>query len=370
MIYSEPRIVVQKNGRWKVYFSVTSESGEKTFYRLSSGTEFGLEGLGNTHQGIVYKRKYFSELRNLISEKLAAGWYPGKEKQPKYYSLKKAFQQLQKHIDSLALSKRYKHHLILMMHSLLKHLKSSKPAREQLTEINLRNFLHNYASGTYFNNQKAHLSALLSMMVDIGLLESNPVKEIKTIKAVAEKNVSFTDEQLKLLFDALKDYHRNLYLACLLMYTTLLRPHQEIRHLKRAYFNRDLTLLTVPQGYTKNRNGRNIPLSENLTQVLMAYQIHQMLPDDYIFGKLYNAYYFSLVWKRFLKVYPFLVNPGQTLYSFRHSAAIKIYKKTGSAFKVKIAMDHSDIATTYAYLRSLDIYENKIDVGDLPDVPL
>ena len=54
----------------------------------------------------------------------------------------------------------------------------------------------------------------------------------------------------------------------------------------------------------------------------------------------------------------------QTLYSFRHSGAIEIYKRTGSLSKLQKAMGHSSIAVSLTYLRGLEVSELK--ESDMP----
>jgi len=46
-----------------------------------------------------------------------------------------------------------------------------------------------------------------------------------------------------------------------------------------------------------------------------------------------------------------LIEQGQTLYLFRHTGAIEIYKKTGSITKLQKAMGHSSINVSLTYLR-------------------
>jgi integrase len=52
-----------------------------------------------------------------------------------------------------------------------------------------------------------------------------------------------------------------------------------------------------------------------------------------------------------------LLKEGQTLYSFRHSGAIEIFKRTGSITKLQKAMGHSSINVSLTYLRGLEIAE-------------
>tara|TARA_B100001059_G_C17802363_1_gene566973 strand:+ start:70 stop:282 length:213 start_codon:yes stop_codon:yes gene_type:complete len=67
-----------------------------------------------------------------------------------------------------------------------------------------------------------------------------------------------------------------------------------------------------------------------------------------------NEYYFKTLWSRF-KTQSALLEQGQTLYSFRHSGAIEIFKRTGSITKLQKAMGNSSINVSLNYLRGLEI---------------
>ena len=90
--------------------------------------------------------------------------------------------------------------------------------------------------------------------------------------------------------------------------------------------------------------------------------------NDNIFSgssKPYNRSYFSLVWKRFEGLYKEIGN-DVTLYSFRHSGAIEIFKRTGSLHKLQRAMGHSSLNVSLTYLRGLEVAELKEE--DMPMV--
>jgi len=53
-----------------------------------------------------------------------------------------------------------------------------------------------------------------------------------------------------------------------------------------------------------------------------------------------------------------------TLYSFRHSGAIEIFKRTGSITKLQKAMGHSSINVSLTYLRGLEVPE--LNEEDMP----
>jgi integrase len=78
-----------------------------------------------------------------------------------------------------------------------------------------------------------------------------------------------------------------------------------------------------------------------------------------------NQDYFKTLWSRF-KRQSNILEQGQTLYSFRHSGAIEIFKRTGSITKLQKAMGHSSINVSLTYLRGLEIAELKEE--DMPIV--
>jgi integrase len=71
-------------------------------------------------------------------------------------------------------------------------------------------------------------------------------------------------------------------------------------------------------------------------------------------NKPLNQDYFKTLWSRF-KRQSDILEQGQTLYSFRHSGAIEIYKRTGSLNKLQRAMGHSSLNVSLTYLRGLEV---------------
>ena len=55
-----------------------------------------------------------------------------------------------------------------------------------------------------------------------------------------------------------------------------------------------------------------------------------------------------------------------TIYSFRHTGEMEIFKRTGSMTKIKRAMGHSSINVSLTYLRGLEIPE--LTEEDMPVV--
>ena len=69
--------------------------------------------------------------------------------------------------------------------------------------------------------------------------------------------------------------------------------------------------------------------------------------------------------RRFKQLNP-KIDKGVTLYSFRHSAALNIFKRTGSLTKLQKAMGHSSLKVSLTYLRGLEVPE--LTEEDMPQV--
>jgi integrase len=69
----------------------------------------------------------------------------------------------------------------------------------------------------------------------------------------------------------------------------------------------------------------------------------------------FNDSYFSKQWSREKKklLSHGLIYPKQTLYSFRHTAAIDVFRRTKDVYMVQKIMGHASVLVTLKYLRSL-----------------
>ena len=202
-------------------------------------------------------------------------------------------------------------------------------------------------------NMKTNLSSLLSTY--------NPTlfKNVKLKKPNSTLHKPI--QEINLLLDEIYKFNKKLHLCCLITYGCLLRPHREIRSLKWSNFSNDLSYIKLSGSNNKSGRNRIVPVPKYVRDVLVK--------DDSelnIFsGKItpLNNDYFKTLWSRFKKVST-LLEDGQTLYSFRHTGAIDIFKRTGSITKLQKAMGHSSINVNLTYLRGLEVGELKEE--DMP----
>ena len=200
---------------------------------------------------------------------------------------------------------------------------------------------------------KSTLSPLLTEF------KPNLVKAVKLKKPISSLHKPFDD--IKEIIDAIKNYNLHLHLCCLMTYGCLLRPHREIRELTWGDFSEDLSDIHL-SGH-RNKSGRNriVPVPSYVRDFLIKGE-----PHDNIFSGIpqpLNQDYFKTLWSRF-KRQSNILKQGQTLYSFRHSGAIEIFKRTGSLTKLQKAMGHSSINVSLTYLRGLELPSLKL--SDMP----
>jgi integrase len=231
---------------------------------------------------------------------------------------------------------------------------------ENITSNNVKTYLNQYALGVSYNTIKRHLNVLINEARNIGM-NSNPMESIKAKKTKAKLHKPYKD--INLILNEIKLFSDNLYLCCLMTYGCLLRPHREIRELKWSDFSDDLGYIHLSGNRNKSGKNRIVPVPIYIRELLVKGQPqHNIFTDT---TRPLNEDYFKTLWGRFKRVSK-LLGQDQTLYSFRHTGAIEIFKRTGSITKLQKAMGHSSINVSLTYLRGLEIAELKEE--DMPMV--
>ena len=186
---------------------------------------------------------------------------------------------------------------------------------------------------------------------------------IKIRKGKSELHKPIRD--VKLLLEDIKAYNRNLYLTCLLTYGCLLRPHQELRLL--SWDDIDLERGIISLSGKRNKSGKNriVPIPTYVRDALQKENKGEGINLLSQSIKPFNRDYLSVLWGRYKKQTTVL-RVGVTLYSFRHTGAIKVFEKTGSLLKLQQVMGHSDMKVSLTYLRGLEV--KQLDVEDLPEL--
>ena len=207
---------------------------------------------------------------------------------------------------------------------------------------------------------RRHLKVLINEAISLGMAH-NPMKNIASKRAKAKLHKPIKD--IRKLLDEIKQYSFNLHLCCLMTYGCLLRPHREIRELTWSDFSEDLKYIHLSGNRNKSGRNRIVPVPSYVRDILVKGESNHNIFSGSI--KPLNQDYFKTLWSRF-KRQSDILEQGQTLYSFRHSGAIEIFKRTGSLHKLQRAMGHSSLNVSLTYLRGLEVAE--LEESDMPMV--
>jgi integrase len=252
-------------------------------------------------------------------------------------------------------TKKYKYMLEFIFNKLILQLKES-PIQSSHIELTL----NTYKSESSYNTYRLRLCSLINEARKIGMT-SNPMQGIKSKRANAQMHKPF--DNINEILEDIKAYNKQLYLCCLMTYGCLLRPHREIRELTWSDFSDDLTFIHLSGKRNKSGRNRIVPVPSYIRDILVKGEPHHNIFSNR--PQPLNQDYFKTLWSRF-KRQSSTLEQGQTLYSFRHSGAIEIFKRTGSITKLQKAMGHSSINVSLTYLRGLEIAELKEE--DMPMV--
>jgi len=340
---SYPKVKRRKDGKYFIEFKLNGKR-----YRLFSGNKIGLSINPNSHP--PHKRRNIAkDLAKEIYDFLIQNNYSFKKIESKVYLF-----------DSI-ISKKLNEPLSIKYLKKLKNI--SNAFRDELVKRSfisidfIDSLILKYDNSTSYNTQRRHVNVIINYLIDNDFKISPSKLKYKKQDESLNKPIDKINE----LLEEIKSFNTNLYLCCLITYGCLLRPHREVRELKWSDFSSDFSYIKLSGKRIKSKFNRVVPIPLYIRDNLKPNS-----PDLNIFSgtlKPLNKDYFKTLWSRFKHVSKVL-KKGQTLYSFRHTGAIEIYKRTNSIYKVQKAMGHSSINVTLTYLRGLEIPELKEE--DMP----
>ena len=252
-------------------------------------------------------------------------------------------------------SNKYKEMLQFVYNALMNVCKGGS-----ISHLDIKKMLDSYNSGVSHNTIKRHLNVLINEAISLGMA-NKPMQFIKSKKTKAKLHKPYNN--ITETLEEIKSYNNNLHLCCLLTYGCLLRPHREVRELTWGDFSEDLNYITLSGDRNKSGKNRIVPVPAFIKPYLQEQDKHKNIFTGTL--KAPNTDYFKTLWGRFKKQSEAL-QPQQTLYSFRHSGAIDIFKRTGSITKLQKAMGHSNITVSLTYLRGLEVAE--LQETDMPSL--
>ena len=340
---SYPKVCKRKDGKYYVDFKLNNKR-----YRLFSGRLIGSSLNPNSYPA---KQRYSatSTLAKQVYEFIVLNEYSLSKPKPTLELFDILIEKKLNEPLSDVYRKALKSYAVILRQELVK---KGVITSSYIDSIPLR-----YDNKTSYNTIRRHINVLVnhlhtnSFPIGLSWLKTRKQEEVlhSPIKDINE------------LLNRVKEFNPNLYLCCLLTYGCLLRPHKEIRLLKWSDFSNDLSHITLSGNQVKSKRNRIVPVPNYIKEILIGKESNLNIFSNNI--SPYNKGYFSLLWRRFKRLNPD-IQGNVTIYSFRHTGALEIFKRTGSITKLQKAMGHSSIKVSLTYLRGLEVPE--LSEEDMP----
>ncbi|MES2447311.1 MAG: site-specific integrase [Bacteroidota bacterium] len=371
--YSQLRIVSSSNLKNRSYVCFYF-NGKRI--REYNGNNLGLDIKPNYATTIDDRERLLRKLHFELQKALENNCYPAKIQineiavQEEKNTCQLLNEALEKKLSS-NLSKFYKRNL----NSIYNHFTAFLSTKElsspiaELKRSRVEEFLTQFnSSGTYYMNKRRDLGVMFSSVSKQIEQKLMIVLNTDTVKSKAKLHKIYDKEQIKPILDHLKSTHPNLHLCCLLCYGCFLRPHEEIRNLCVYHFKNDFSEVHLSGNENKGGRVRVVFVPEYVRKELLL-ACCDLEPSNNLFTKTdipFNEAYFNTAWTRsWRKMYAIgLIHKNQTIYSFRHTSVVNIYKKTKDIHILQKLLGHSDMIVTLKYLRGL----GELNSDDLKNV--
>lgn len=363
-MYTEPEIVSTSNLEIRAYVTFYFK-GERM--REYTGNNTTLKIFPNRAKSVQDRDQKLHQLRAELLRCLSSGVYPVLKEpvilpvvEVRPPSVKEVLDVVLKNKLSKKLSAHYKKDLTLIHKQFTEEFLTQSELTGFLTDLHatrIQEFLMRFSSsGTYYMKKRSDLSILLNAAFRSQRIR--PItNEVETMRTKAVLHLPYTDEQAKNLFKYLSQHNPKLYICCLLTYSSWLRPHVEIRNLTGGQFKNQATEIHLAG--SENKSGKvRVVYVPDYAQRGVASLLVDLEPEMNIFSrtlKPFNEDYFKTLWGRMRPTLlsEKLIVDRQTIYSFRHTAVIEVYKRTKDIYLLQKLLGHYSIEVTQKYLRGL-----------------
>lgn len=361
-MFTEPKIILTKD---------LSQRGYVTFYlngkryREYNGKKLNQDLNPNYCKTYLDRQKHFKKLAYEFTKALEAGWNPTNEIEvaasKPMLTLKTALEAILHSKLSSDLSKSYKTDLSKVVDQFIQFLPVEKldSVASEVTHLDIEGFLSQFSStATYYMNKRRALNVFFSELHRTKIISDNPVQTSKRRKQKAILHKIYSQDQLKGVLAFLSIHYPNLHLCCMLAYGCFLRPHQEARLLCARHINEDCSKIVLAGNENKSKRIRVVNVPPYVQTILKARVAELNDSNTYLMSKSispFNVSYLNTQWSRAKKkmIEAGTIEKEQTIYSFRHTAAVNVYKKTKDLHILQQLLQHSNMIVTLNYLRGL-----------------
>jgi len=224
--------------------------------------------------------------------------------------------------------------------------------------------LSNDLSSVTVNNQLNITKIMIGKAVKAEYISKNPFIYTKLPETDSNSNTAFLEDHKVQVESYMIDKVPGLYLFTRIMYYNFIRP-KELRMLKIHDLDFEAQTLTIPGPVAKNRKTNTIPLHPILFDLLKDLRVYP--GKFFICGKNFKPGIHKLAenypyeaHKKVLRQLKLYDDYQYTLYSWRHTGAIRAYKAGTDIKTLQFLFRHSSVIYTEIYLKSLKLQLQEI----------
>ncbi len=224
-------------------------------------------------------------------------------------------------------------------------------------------------SNKTFNNYRTDLAIVFNFLMkrNPNLFTSNPALVIDKLPVNARKHAALSDEQMDKIIKACRKagYH-SLVLFIQMIYYTFGRPEGEVIQLKIENIDLANNRILFPAHISKGKTDDYVGLSPALKAILQAMDLNKYPPGYYLFGqdqkpgekRVGYLYFYNRNRKIFEQLGLDKASMRYSVYSYKHSGVISLYKATKDIKLVQSQCRHKGLEQTNSYLRDLGTLSN------------
>ena len=212
-------------------------------------------------------------------------------------------------------------------------------------------------SAVTVNKTREFLRSICNSLIEREVIKTNPFSGVRKYpEQKSTANVPFDSDQIPILKKAMKP-EPGLWFFVQCIYYLLARP-AELRRLKVMHVDLFQKTINFPASISKNKKDGVVAIPDVFLQQVKDW-ILGASKADFFFGnnwvpssdEMYRNKA-SNCWKKLVKDQG-LLYPGQTMYSWKHTGAVSLYKVTKDIKEVQLQCRHHSSDQTDLYLKSL-----------------
>lgn len=347
-LYTSPQM-------WFVYFSVVHP--ETNRYKRK---KIKL----NRIKSIAERKRYARYLIEEINQKLYAGWNPFLEEEcsngmtPLVEVMKKFIKRKEKELKGGSMRSYYSYTGIF--EKWLKENEMSDVFAVNFSTHNAITFMNwvydvKDVGSTTYNNYRAFFKLFWNWQLANNYVKANVFQKIQKKKEKPKERTIIPREQRIRIANHFRKQDYDMYIACLLIYHTLIRP-SELTFLTPEDFNMENQTITITSKSAKSSKQRITTIPNSFIDEIRKWEYAGAQHDQYIFGKNFEPSRDKLDPKRFGKKWAAMrlkldLPKKYQMYSLRDTGIVELLKNGVSPDEVMKQAGHHSLEITTIYAR-------------------